>query len=242
LNYAAAVRTRAWAVAAFLSIAGCKKTVVKEEGVVQPLPRHRSPVVELTPPAPSRRERPAPDGGPWLLAPVQRGPLPPPTAVAILDEDIGRVETPPALQALGLRVLGFDTEADIPPHHADLALRLGSLCGEVLADARFAQQPGDLAHGYALDAWIGDLHLRTVARPVEDEWYDVGAVVGLVNQLAIGAGRACRLAVIAPDGQEAFVAGGSPETLRSAIDQGLVISSLSARDVDEAGRLGRAVE
>lgn len=130
------------------------------------------------------------------------------------------------LEAAG-RLLAFDAETgQFPNEHDHPARELARLCGPALDGVLFAEQPprdADDPGDYRIDAWVAGERLSTPAENLGD-WYDVDAVVGLVNEALRTARSDCRLFVLPAEGQVAVVAAGPAAELVEAIRAGELVA------------------
>lgn len=121
------------------------------------------------------------------------------------------------------RVLQFDTETGIYPNeHDSLLRRLSALAPDVLQGAIFAEEANaDSDAPYQLHAWREDQRWSTPARNLGD-WYDVNAVVSMLNAMARAADSRVRWVVLTTDDQTALVVAAPDDALRGALSQGLI--------------------
>jgi hypothetical protein len=142
---------------------------------------------------------------------------------------------------MGGRALAFDAETGMFPNDHDEPLReLAWLCRPALDGVVFAEIPPrdyDTPDGYVLEAWVGGERLTTPAENLGD-WYDVDAVIGLVNQSLRAAGSDCRILALPAEGQVAVVAAGPAAALLAGIRAG----HLAISDPDLARQIGREFE
>ena len=158
----------------------------------------------------------------------------------------------------------FDTETgQFPNEHDSLLRELAALAPEALPGARFLEiAPGSSGGGLALDdgtslrpdsiggeddlaeegpytlvAYVDGEELRTDAENLGD-WYDVGAVVGMLNELARRRGDPTRWQVLPTGDQSATVIAAPGPAIRRAIREGL----LEGEDADRARQDGREFE
>lgn len=119
------------------------------------------------------------------------------------------------------RALQFDAETGIYPNEHDSLLRqLSSLAPSVLETVTFAEEANADAP-YQLHAWREGQRWSTPARNLGD-WYDVDAVVGMLNALARTAESSVRWLVLAGDDQTLTVAAAPTDALRTALSEGLI--------------------
>jgi hypothetical protein len=158
-----------------------------------------------------------------------------------LPENTFRAHTAADILEAAGRALAFDAETgQFPNEHDHPARELARLCKPALDGAVFAETPPrdfDDPGEYWIDAWVAGEHLSTPAENLGD-WYDVNAVVGLVNESLRAAKSDCRLLVLPAEGQVAIVAAGPAAALLAAIREGL----LTPADADLARKLGRQFE
>lgn len=121
-----------------------------------------------------------------------------------------RVATLPELLRAAGRGTRFDTETGVYPNrHDGLLIRLAHLGGGVLAEARFEEtapdDPRDHESPYRLHAFVDGESLTAEARNLGD-WYDVAAVLGLLNRLLERKESSLRFATLPTDDQTSRVA------------------------------------
>lgn len=124
------------------------------------------------------------------------------------------------------RVLAFDVETGFwPNHHDGLLTELAELAGPPLSAARFTEDapppdnPDDLP--YRLTATL-DGRTRTVQAKDYGDWFDVDAVLRLLDQLAADAGAAQRFVPLPTNDQTALVLVVPADALATALADGLV--------------------
>lgn len=151
--------------------------------------------------------------------------------------------TPLEVLLAGGRVSWFDTETgEFPNHHDALLVELALLSPGVLEgvtfEERLAGSPGGVAVGedliadsvdgewgeepegsYLLRAYDGSTAYELDAENLGD-WYDVDAVVGLLNALAVARGSDVRWLILETGDQTAYVVAGPRAGLERAIDDG----------------------
>lgn len=137
------------------------------------------------------------------------------------------------------RALQFDTETGIYPNeHDSLLRRLSALAPSAFGEAVFAEETGANADGpYQLHAWREGQRWSTEARNLGD-WYDVEAVVGMLNSLARSAESSVRWVVLMTEDQTAMVVAAPQDALENALHEGLIEASGS----DEARAAGLEAE
>lgn len=135
------------------------------------------------------------------------------------------------------RALQFDTETGIFPNEHDSLLRqLSALAPSVLEEVIFAEEAS--ADGpYELLAWRGGQRWSTPARNLGD-WYDVDAVVGMLNAMARSGGSAVRWVLVATGDQNAIVVAAPADALAAALSEGVIESAVG----DEARASGVEAE
>jgi hypothetical protein len=144
----------------------------------------------------------------------------------------------------GGRATSFDVETGTFPNEHDVLLRdLAALAGPALRDAVFEQVPPPEPDGeegnrpYVLRAYAGGSRYEVQARALDD-WYDVEAVVGLLNAVARDRASDVRFLILEPEGQVARVAVGPATALARAVKAGTV----KVGPADEAREIGRGAE
>jgi hypothetical protein len=155
------------------------------------------------------------------------------------------------LQALvaGERLAWFDSETDdFPNHHDALLVELAALAPDVLEGVLFDETPpGEVHEGgevpeivvdegipYVLHAYDGGAAWQLDARNLGD-WYDLDAVIGLLNALAAQRGSSVRWLALSSRDQTAYVVAGPRSSLERAVEDGWlepaeVGASAAARD------------
>ncbi|HEV8324576.1 MAG TPA: hypothetical protein VG389_23365 [Myxococcota bacterium] len=165
-----------------------------------------------------------------------------------LRSDLTPVTVRDVLERWG-RAHTFDTETDTFPNaHDALLMRLAALAAPALDGVLFEEIPppeptgatpagADAPGGagrppYVLVAWMDGQRFSARARDLDD-WYDVEAVVGLLNALCAARGSDVRFAVL-PIDQVISVVAGSEAALRAAAADGLFRPTEGAEDAAEA--------
>ena len=126
------------------------------------------------------------------------------------------------LMATG-RAIQFDVETDTyPNHHDSLLRRLAHLApSSSVGRATFAETAGE-DESYTLFAWRDDTGFSTPAEDLGD-WYDVNAVVGMLNSLARSAGDSTRWIQLGTGDQMAFVVAGPADSLQTLLREELLV-------------------
>lgn len=141
---------------------------------------------------------------------------PPPVGAAITAEEL--------LDALG-RVDAFDTETDqYPNEHDRLLARLATRCAPALDGVVFEEEPPALddEHApYRLRAYADGLRYQVTAQNLGD-WYDVEAVIGLLNTLLRARGSDLRIATLPTGDQTTTVVIGPGPGLVALARRGLL--------------------
>lgn len=144
------------------------------------------------------------------------------------------------LRATG-RSTSFDVETGMFPNQHDSLLRttLAPLTGDALAGVVFGETPPRDHDGgsYVLQAWMDGWRYSASAENLGD-WYDVGAVLGLMNHLLAERGRDLRCLTLPTGDQTTTVACGPAAGLKAALREGLLASD----DPDSARAAGKAFE
>jgi len=139
------------------------------------------------------------------------------------------------------RILEFDAETDeYPNHHDSLLRRLAAIAGPPLAAVLFAEEApaqDDRRAYYRLSAYPPGKEVSATARNLGD-YYDVAAVVGLLNVLARQLGTDLRFVVLGTTDQIASVVVGPEAALRTLVSEGLLTTAAP----DQAMANGRAAE
>ena len=118
----------------------------------------------------------------------------------------------------------FDAETGMHPnHHDSLLYELAELFGDALADATFTETAPhwESEEPYQLHAALGDRQWDRQAENYGD-WYDVGAVLDLLNELAADAGLRDRIMPLETFDQTVTVVVGPGSSLIAAAAEGLV--------------------
>jgi hypothetical protein len=161
----------------------------------------------------------------------QRGPRRPLTGVSVDTE----------LDARG-RLLRFDSETDqFPNEHDGLLAELAVLAAPALDDVVFTEDAPPETEmdtgAYWLTAYADGRAYRLRAENLGD-WYDVNAVIGLLNAVLVAKGSPLRYAVLPTGDQTAIVTAGPGASLTSLVDRGL----LELAGADDARASGKAFE
>jgi hypothetical protein len=122
------------------------------------------------------------------------------------------------------RVSVFDTETDQFPNEHDSLLRsLSALAGPALAGAVFEEVAAPDGQGeYTLHAYLDGQRYTAKAANLGD-WYDVGAVLGLLNSLCRERASAVRFVALPTLDQTTAVLAGDEAGLTSLIADGLLL-------------------
>lgn len=139
----------------------------------------------------------------------------------------------------------FDVETGLfPNRHDSLARTLAALASPALDDVVFEEVPptmdertGEESGPYALTAYVDGRRLRLDAENHGD-WYDVDAVVRLLNAVAAQREVDVRYATLATDDQMAVVVAAPPAALRAGVDAGVIAPG----DATDAERIGKGFE
>jgi hypothetical protein len=119
----------------------------------------------------------------------------------------------------------FDVETgQWPNEHDELLGELAPLVAPALDGAIFeevAQASYEDAGPYSLRAYLGGKRY-VVAAENHGDWYDVGAVIGLLNAVLADRGSDQRYVVLETGDQTAIVLAGPAAGLRALVDEGLV--------------------
>jgi hypothetical protein len=119
----------------------------------------------------------------------------------------------------------FDTETDqFPNEHDGLMADLAFLVRPELDAALFeeiAPSADDPDGSYLLRAYVGGKRYEVDAVNLGD-WYDLGAVVGLLNAVLVTRGSDWRLVTLRTGGQGARVLAGREHDLRALVDAGMI--------------------
>jgi hypothetical protein len=135
----------------------------------------------------------------------------------------------------------FDVETDMfPNHHDALMRRLATLVSPALDDAVFEEAaPPDGAESapYQLTVYTAGKRLRAEARNLGD-WYDVDAVMNLMNTVMMENHSDIRFVPLAT-GDQSLTIVGAPG---SAIDRAIQARLIQPGDAGEAERVGKKFE
>jgi hypothetical protein len=136
-------------------------------------------------------------------------------------------------------VTAFDAETGMFPNQHDSRLReLARLVKPALDGAVFEEDAPSGDEGpYRLVAYFDGKRYRAPARNLGD-WYDVEAMLGLLNVMLETRGRDERMASLQTEDQIAWVVGGP----RSAIDAAFAKGVLVPGDAGDAEGEGKAFE
>jgi hypothetical protein len=136
---------------------------------------------------------------------------------------------------------GFDVETGMWPNHHDSLLRqLAALTSPALDDAVFDESAPaieDEAAPYQLTAYAGGKRFRIRAENLGD-WYDVGAVLDLLNAMMADRKQPERYFILASEDQLATVVAATPEAIGKAVRAGW----FDFGDPAQAEATGRAFE
>lgn len=137
------------------------------------------------------------------------------------------------------RVRTFDTETDQFPNAHDSLLRsLAALAGPALDTVVFEEvAPVEDQGDYTLHAYAGGQRYTVRAQNLGD-WYDVEAVLGLLNSLCRERASAVRFVALPTQDQTAAVLAGDEAGLRALVSEGL----LSLASAAEGMQNGKAFE
>jgi hypothetical protein len=133
---------------------------------------------------------------------------------------------------------GFDPETGRSPNRHDELLRtLADLGGRELrapVEVLFEESPppNDVAP-YALRAWADGRRYTAQAQNLGD-WYDVDAVLGLLNEVARRLGKAQRWVMVSADGNYAEVVSANGPWLQDVIRRGLLPVESGSERIAEA--------
>jgi hypothetical protein len=135
------------------------------------------------------------------------------------------------------RVHGFDTETDtFPNEHDGLLFDLAAIAWPALEGALFEElAPPEDEGDYVLRAYM-DGRLYELGASNNGDWYDVVAVLGLLNALAEARASDVRFVVLPTGGQDALVLSGPRSGILSLADDGLLTiqrADVLAAQVDE---------
>ena len=136
---------------------------------------------------------------------------------------------------------GFDVETGMYPNHHDSLMReLAELVAPELKDAVFEERAPsieDESEPYELTVYAGGKRFRTMAENLGD-WYDVGAVLDLLNAVMSDRKAADKFVVLDTGDQTAIVLAAPAPALAKAVDAGLI----EAGDPAQAEKLGKEFE
>jgi hypothetical protein len=140
------------------------------------------------------------------------------------------------------RATMFDSETDRFPNETDSLLHmLAPMAGGALDNVVFEEvpppQPDDPAP-YQLHAYIRGERFEVAARNDVGDYYDLEAVLGLLNTLLREQQSDVRFITLATSDQEAHVAAGPIEGLRAAVSERLLVTD----DAMHAAREGGAAD
>ncbi len=156
--------------------------------------------------------------------------------VSEMDSDVAEL----LLQAAG-HAYWFDVETGMYPNqHDSLMRRLSSLIAPELDAAVFeelAPELDDESAPYELVAYAGGKKYRTLAANLGD-WYDVNAVLRLMNTITEDQKSQTRFVSLATEDQTMIIVAAPSATIAAAVKQGL----LQLGDPSEAERLGKDFE
>lgn len=157
-------------------------------------------------------------------------------------DDIAPIEADDILVARG-RVDAFDVETGMfPNEHDELLARLSVLAKPVLNDVVFEElAPRDAATGdelegrpYELYAYTGGKRYALDAQNSGD-WYDVNAVVGLLNALLVAKKSDVRF-VLLPTGDQTAIVLAAPKAALLAASKAGLLEFAGAEDAEKAGK------
>ena len=135
----------------------------------------------------------------------------------------------------------FDVETGMYPNQHDSLMRsLARLVSPALDGAVFEERPPAVDDGsgpYQLLAYVGGKLYRTEAENLDD-WYDVDAVLRLMNAILEDRNAGARFTGLASTDQTMIVVGAPREAIEKAVRDGL----LELGDPREAERIGKAFE
>ena len=135
----------------------------------------------------------------------------------------------------------FDVETgDWPNHHDSLLRKLAALVAPALDGVVFEEVPPadtDEEGDYLLRAYVDDVRLETSADNLGD-WYDVDAVLRLLDAVVLERRSPARFVALATDDQTLTIVGANAEVLSAAIARKLV----EPGDVHAAEALGKQFE
>lgn len=134
----------------------------------------------------------------------------------------------------------FDAETGMHPNEHDLLLdELSKLFGDAMADASFAETAPhwESEEPYMLRASLGDRQWNRRAENYGD-WYDVAAVLDLLNEMAADIGSPDRIMPLATYDQTVRVIVGPGESLVAVAADGLVVPATASAGMER----GKAFE
>lgn len=136
----------------------------------------------------------------------------------------------------GGRATRFDTETgQFPNEHDVLLAELAALAAPALDDVIFEEHPppeSEMDTGsYGLVAYSRGKRIETRAENLGD-WYDLGAVVGLLNAVARDRGIADRFVVLPTGDQTATVLAGPEKGIEAARAEGLITIASAGAAMD----------
>lgn len=134
----------------------------------------------------------------------------------------------------------FDVETGMHPNNHDYLLyELARLFGDALAEATFAETAPhwDSDEPYQLHATLGDREWHRQAENYGD-WYDVSAVLNLINEMAADIGLSDRIMPLETYDQTATVIVGPGQSLIAAAADGLIFPAGAAASMER----GKAFE
>jgi hypothetical protein len=156
--------------------------------------------------------------------------------IAALDSD-----APEMLLLAAGHAHWFDVETGMYPNEHDSLLRtLAGLVEPALVDAIFEEQlPAHESDGspYTLTAYLGGKRYRTPAENLGD-WYDVAAILRLLNAMLADRRAEERFIVLASEDQTAIIVGAPRTALEKAVQQKL----LTIGNAGDAERVGKEYE
>jgi hypothetical protein len=157
------------------------------------------------------------------------------------DEEDAWGEDAASLLVHHRRGVWFDAETGMwPNEHDALAYEFADAVAPALDGATFDEtppDPDDSETPYRLDASLGGRHYSVNAANYGD-WYDIDAVVALLNTMLRDRGDPQRLLVVATEDQTAIVIGGPAPALVAAVGEGLIDVGAGA----QATAIGKAFE
>lgn len=138
----------------------------------------------------------------------------------------------------------FDTETGMYPNEHDSLMRaLAERVSPALDDAVFEEIPpaADAEDApYLLRAYVGGQRYSVRADNLGD-WYDVSAVLRLMNRVLSDLGREERLVVLASGGQDVVVVGAPQSVLDAAFAQGVLRSGAPMEAIESGKAFEREV-